>query len=63
MLSGRVKWYDKRKGYGFVETPNGDAFIHYSDLLEDIVLQDQDLISFDIKEGEKGLRAFNIKKQ
>ena len=62
LLSGRVKWYDKRKGYGFVESPQGDIFLHHSYFSGDFILSDQDLISFEVEEGEKGLRAKNITK-
>lgn len=61
-MTGIIKWYDKRKGYGFVESPKGDIFIHHSEFSEDLVLNDQDLISFEVKNGEKGLRAIKITK-
>lgn len=60
LLSGKVKWYDKKKGYGFVETPSGDAFIHHSFFAEEFVPDDNDLVSFEIEPGEKGLRAKNV---
>ena len=62
LLLGQIKWYNKKKGYGFVESPQGDIFIHHSFFSEDIILNDKDLISFEIEEGEKGLRAKNITK-
>ena len=62
LLSGRVKWYDKKKGYGFVESSKGDIFLHHSYFLDDFILNDQDLISFEVEDGEKGLRAKNITK-
>ena len=62
-LTGRVKWFDKRKGYGFVESARGDVFIHYSSFKEeDTVLNNDDLISFTATVGEKGLKAQNITK-
>ena len=62
-LTGRVKWFDKRKGYGFVESDRGDIFIHYTSFKEeDIILNNDDLISFTATEGEKGLKAQNITK-
>jgi CspA family cold shock protein len=62
-LTGRVKWFDKRKGYGFVESARGDIFIHYSFFKEEgLVLNNDDLISFNAIEGEKGLKAQNIAK-
>ena len=61
-LSGRVKWFDKKKGYGFVESPKGDIFIHHSNFSEDFILNNNDMISFHIVDGEKGLKGENITK-
>ena len=33
MAIGRVKWYNKSNGYGFIESPEGDVFFHFSDIL------------------------------
>ena len=60
LLSGKVRWYDKKKGYGFVGTDRGDVFIHHSFFTEDFILDRDDIISFEIIDGEKGLRAKNI---
>ena len=62
MVEGMVKWFDKRKGYGFVESDRGDIFIHYTAFSKDIEINDSDIIFFDIVLGEKGLKAANIKK-
>jgi len=61
-LTGRVRWYDKKKGYGFVESALGDVFIHYSFFKEEMVLNNNDQISFTVVDGEKGLKAQNITK-
>lgn len=52
----------QKKGYGFVGHESGDIFIHHSNILEDFIPENNDLISFDIVDGEKGLKAKNIKK-
>jgi cold shock protein len=62
MSEGIVKWFDKKKGYGFVEHNNKDIFIHHSSFIGKFNLNDHDLISFDIVDGEKGLKAINITK-
>jgi len=63
MPEGTVKWFNPRKGYGFIATPDGrDVFVHYASISGDgyRTLAEGDPVSFDIIEGEKGLRAENV---
>jgi len=63
MLDGNVKWFNPRKGYGFIATSDGrDIFVHYSSISGDgyRTLAEGDPVTFDIVEGEKGLRAENV---
>jgi CspA family cold shock protein len=63
MSEGKVKWFNPRKGYGFIETADGrDVFVHYSSIAGDgfKTLGEGDTVQFDIVEGEKGLRATNV---
>lgn len=63
MASGKVKWYDEVKGFGFIESDSKkDVFVHRSGLTNPSVAlrQDQEVI-FDIKDGEKGPVAVNVK--
>ena len=62
MPTGRVKWFDKKKGYGFVEHERGDIFLHYTEIVGDFIPENDEIISFDIIDGEKGLKAQNITK-
>ena len=63
MSEGKVKWFNPRKGYGFIGTADGrDVFVHYSSIAGDgfKTLGEGDTVQFDIVEGEKGLRATNV---
>jgi CspA family cold shock protein len=63
MSDGNVKWFNPRKGYGFIATSDGrDIFVHYSSISGDgyRTLVEGDPVTFDIIEGEKGLRAENV---
>jgi len=62
---GRVKWFDDKKGYGFIETGElGDVFVHYSAIAADGFrsLTEGDRVSFEVERGTKGPQAFNVKK-
>ena len=66
MPSGKVKWFNSKKGYGFItdnETKK-DIFLHVSALEESKlrILKEEQEIKFDIKEEKNKLQAINIKK-
>ncbi len=63
MSDGKVKWFNPRKGYGFIATKDGrDIFVHYSSISGDgyKTLNEGDPVTFDVVEGDKGLRAENV---
>jgi CspA family cold shock protein len=66
MPSGKVKWFNSKKGYGFVtdEETKKDIFLHVSALEESKLrmLKEEQILEFDIKEENKKLQAINIKK-
>jgi CspA family cold shock protein len=63
MASGKVKWFNNSKGYGFIEQEGGaDVFVHYSAIQGDgyrSLNEGQD-VEFDITQGNKGLQAANV---
>jgi len=63
MVQGRVKWFDNRKGYGFIERENEeDVFVHYRNIPGDgfKTLKDGELVEFEIEKGDKGLHALDV---
>jgi CspA family cold shock protein len=63
MANGIVKWFNERKGYGFIEQDEGpDVFVHHSGINASGFrsLNEGDRVTFDIEEGQKGPRAVNV---
>jgi CspA family cold shock protein len=64
MAKGQVKWFDQKKGYGFITREDGDdLFVHYSAIESQgfKTLNEGDEVEFEITQGKKGLQATNVK--
>ncbi len=64
MKTGKVKWFNERKGYGFITASDGsDVFVHYSEIQSGgfKTLEENQEVTFDVKEGPKGFQAVNVK--
>ena len=63
MNTGKVKWFNAEKGYGFITTDEGkDVFVHYSSIQADGFrsLEEGQTVTFDIVEGDRGQQAANV---
>lgn len=62
---GQVKWFDPKKGYGFILGPSGqDVFVHYSQIQGDGFrsLKDGETVNYELVEGEKGWQARTVER-
>lgn len=63
MPSGKVKWFNEAKGFGFIEQDTGeDVFVHYSSIMGQgfRTLKEGQRVDFEITKGPKGLKAENV---
>ncbi len=65
MATGRVKWFDSKKGFGFIEAAEleKDVFVHHSGIAGDGYhhLKEGDQVEFELEETDKGPQAVNVR--
>ncbi|HPK54628.1 MAG TPA: cold-shock protein [Smithellaceae bacterium] len=64
MAEGKVKWFNERKGFGFIAQDGGaDVFVHFSAIQGSgfKTLAEGQQVSFDVQQGKKGLEAENVR--
>ncbi|MEA5092672.1 Cold shock protein CspB [bioreactor metagenome] len=62
-MTGKVKWFNAEKGYGFIEREDGgDVFVHFSAIQSDgfKTLEEGQSVEFDVVEGNRGEQAANV---
>ncbi len=65
MASGKIKWFDNKKGFGFIAQSSGqDVFVHHTSIAGQgfKTLNEGDMVSFDIIPSDKGLKAQNVQR-
>lgn len=62
MAKGKVKWYNFKKGYGFIigDDDGEEYFVHYTQLPKGVILKEETEAEFEVKETEKGKQAINV---
>jgi cold shock protein len=62
MLTGTIKFFNASKGYGFIKDDQSgqEVFVHVSGLIDEV--QENDTVTYEVKEGKKGLNAVNVKR-
>jgi len=63
MTTGKVKWFNDAKGYGFIETAEGDIFVHHSAIQGDGFrsLAEGQQVELEVTQGDKGPKAANVR--
>jgi CspA family cold shock protein len=65
MASGKIKWFDNKKGFGFIAQESGkDVFVHHTAIVGSgfKTFEEGDIVSFEVVPSEKGLKAENVQR-
>ena len=60
-MKGKVKFFDATRGFGFITAEDGkEYFVHQTGLKEGVTLHENDSVTFDVEEGDRGPKAVNV---
>ncbi|MBU0470670.1 MAG: cold shock domain-containing protein [Nanoarchaeota archaeon] len=60
-MEGTVKFFNEKKGFGFIAGEDGkEYFVHQTGLAEGVRLRENDSVSFDVEQGDRGPKAVNV---
>ncbi len=59
--TGTVKFFNDKKGFGFITSDDGDVFVHASNIVGDAILTEGQSVEFEVGPGRKGPEATNVK--
>ncbi len=63
-MKGTVKFFNEAKGFGFIAAEDGsEIFVHQSALDDGVNLNENDSVTFDVEQGDRGPKAVNVKKE
>jgi CspA family cold shock protein len=63
-MKGTVKFFNRMKGFGFISAEDGkEYFVHQTGLQEGVTLNENDAVTFDVEEGDRGPKASNVSKE
>lgn len=65
-MTGKVKWFDEKKGYGFIISEDGkEVFVHFSSIIQEGYksLQEGQEVTFELEDGPRGPQAKNVEKK
>ena len=65
MLTGKIKWYNRAKGYGFIVQDQGgeEVFVHWTAIEGSVeAIREQEPVSYEVEQRERGLNAVNVKR-
>ena len=60
-MKGKVKFFNDMKGFGFIQGDDGkEYFVHQTGLKEGVTIRENDAVSFDVEQGDRGPKASNV---